>query len=135
MGLNLNTDAVTNAKEVIGANGKPMKPTAKIWLNPGTFVKFDGEEEETFVGLAQGLPLDTMDLAKTNYSSPKMRALGQAKNALRAYLLAACEGKQGGDTFFVDMKLQVRLVSDDTPVTEGPDVDAVTKALSNLTFS
>lgn len=136
MGLNLNTEALSTATTAaVGANGKPLKPVAKIWLNPGIDVDFPGEEETTFVGLAQGLPLDTMDVAKTNYSSPKMRALGQAKNALRAQLLAACEGKQPGDTFFVNLKCQVRLVSEDVAVTEGPEVDAVSKAMAGLLFT
>lgn len=133
MGLNLNNADVVGAAvaAAMGTNGKPLKPAAKIWLNPGIFITFAGEEESTFVGLSQGLPLDTMDPAKTNYSSPKMRALGQAKNALRDKIMALSEGKAPGDTFMINVQCQVRLVSEDQPAAPA-DVDAVTAALDAL---
>ena len=132
MGLNLNNADIVGAAVAAAAVAGKRKPTAKVWLNPGKMIQFPGEEEPTFVGLAQGLPLDTMDEAKTNYSSPKMRALGKAKNSLSAAIMAACDGKASGDTFMVNLVCQVRIVNDDSVPAEPTDVDAIEAALADL---
>lgn len=137
MGLNLNTADIIAAAAAAAAgvnnSDKPRKPTAKVWLNPGITVDFGGEDGATFVGLAQGLPVDTMDEAKTNYSNPKMRALGTAKNALKAKIMKACEGRAPGETFMINLQCQVRIVNEDSAApAEGAEADAVSTALDSL---
>lgn len=134
MGLDLNAKKIADAAQqapAVGANGKPLKPAAMVWLNPGIDVTFDGEEEATFVGLNQGLPIDTMDPAKTNYSSANMRTLGVTKNALHAHLMAIADKLEPGQTVFVNLKCQLRKVNVEAPSDAAP-TDAVAAALSNL---
>jgi hypothetical protein len=131
MGLNLNAGVVAGAT-VAGAATAVRKPTAKVWLNPGKMITFPGEEEAVFVGLPQGLPLDTMDRVKTNQSSPKMRALNNAKNSIVDAVMAACEGRAPGDVFYVNLTCQVRITNDDAVPVEKIEADAVSAALADL---
>ena len=61
------------------AETKTAKPKAQFWLNIG-YVANEGSEEEKFISLPTGIPLDTQEPLPTNSSNADFRAMRCAQN-------------------------------------------------------
>lgn len=87
--------------------GKKPREEAKLWLNIGYFKTYkdeDGHDQETFVTLKSGIPLDqvgTFDMAKVKKSG--MATLRRDQNRFLEMLLARAESVPPGEGQIVVM--------------------------------
>lgn len=95
------------AKSEVSSNAD--KPKAQFWLNIG-YIANEGEEDEKFISLPTGIPLDTQEPLPTNSSNADFRALRCAQNDLLEQLLAYAKDLEPGEEGVIQLQVQLRRV-------------------------
>lgn len=93
------------------ADSKAERPKAKFWLNIG-YVANEGSEDEKFISLPTGIPLDTQEPLPTNSSNADFRAMRCAQNDLLAQLLEFAEKLEPGAEGIIQLQVQLRRVKE-----------------------
>lgn len=99
---------------------KQDRPKAQFWLNLG-YVANPGTEDEKFISLPTGIPLDTQEPLPTNSSNADFRALRCAQNDLLKQLLEFAESLEPGAEGIIQLQVQLRRVKEaeaDIPANE-----------------
>lgn len=95
-------------------------PKAQYWLNIGystpVIVEVNGEqvEENRFISLPVGIPLDTQEHKARRGSSAEYLALVDAQNNLLDMLMAEAQKLDAGGEEIVNLQIQLRRVKDET---------------------
>lgn len=78
---------------------KDERPKAQFWLNIGytVVVQQDGEQHEKFVSLPTGIPLDSMELLKTNSQNEMWAAFQAARNNLHEQIMELAKSLKPGE--------------------------------------
>lgn len=99
MKLNLNKNIMQSAS----SSSSEAKTKSEFWLNIGytVIVEIDGEEQERFVSLPFGIPLDTMKPLELKGNSDLFVYLRQAQNELLEALMEAAHALQPGEAKIV----------------------------------
>ena len=105
-GLNLSAFAGLGRNNASGNTTENKQEDAEFWLNIGysTTVVNDGNEEEIFVSLARGIPLDQIkpfDVSKARTSN--MAALRDAQNQLHDNFMSVAAQLEPGASAIVIM--------------------------------
>ena len=113
-----------NAGNAAGAAGTApaAKPKAMLWLNAGytTTVVVDGVQEERFVNLPMGMPVDTMELLPTNSRNQEFAQFRMAQNDLLNQIMELGKSMAPGEAKTINLELQLRRVNEDVaPVPNG----------------
>ena len=113
-----------NGGNVAGAAGTApaAKPKAMLWLNAGytTTVVVDGVQEERFVNLPMGMPVDTMELLPTNSRNQEFAQFRMAQNDLLNQIMELGKTMAPGEAKTINLELQLRRVNEDVaPVPNG----------------
>lgn len=134
--LNLGNNNNSNANENNGttANGKPKKPAAKFWLNPGIDYVDPATDETIFIGMPQGLPLDTMDEVKVPARKSPYQDLQKGKNSLLRQLNEIANELAPGETTTVNLVCQIRRAEESGEQVVDSD-SAISQAISQLKVS
>lgn len=85
------------------------KPKAQYWLNIG-YVANEGTEDEKFISLPTGIPLDTQEHLPTNSSNADFRALRCAQNDLLDQLMDFAKDLEPGAEGIIQLQVQLRRV-------------------------
>ena len=112
----------TNNGGNVAAPANPAKPKAMLWLNAGytTTVVVDGVQEERFVNLPMGMPVDTMELLPTNSRNQEFAQFRMAQNDLLTQIVEFGKTLAPGEAKTLNLELQLRRVNDDVaPVASG----------------
>lgn len=88
---------------------KTDKPKAQFWLNIG-YVANEGSEEEKFISLPTGIPLDTQEPLPTNSSNADFRAMRCAQNDLLEQLIEYAQNLEPGEEGIINLQVQLRRV-------------------------
>lgn len=88
---------------------KADKPKAQFWLNIG-YTANEGTEDEKFISLPTGIPLDTQEALPTNSSNEDFRAMRCAQNDLLEQLTAFAEKLEPGAEGIIQLQVQLRRV-------------------------
>ena len=116
--LGSNTNNGGNAAGVAG-NAPAPKRKATLWLNAGytTTVVVDGVQEERFVNLPLGMPVDTMELLPTNSRNEEFAQFRMAQNDLLNQIIELGKSLAPGEAKTINLELQLRRVNENvTPV-------------------
>ncbi len=119
MAINFNRPLGSNTANAAGtlnaAPAAPAKPKATIWLNAGytTTVVVDGVEEERFVNLPIGMPVDTMELLPTNSRNAEFAQFRMAQNDLLNQIIELGKSLAPGEAKTINLELQLRRVNED----------------------
>lgn len=99
---------------------KDDKPKAQFWLNIGYQVEIptDSGNEDRFVSLPQGIPLDTQEAVPTKSKNKDWQAFQVARNDLLSQMLKLAETLEPGEEKLLNLQIQLRRVSDEEEVTE-----------------
>lgn len=114
------------ARSNVASDGTQL-PNAMYWLNIGFYIDVPSKDdpsvtEKRLVSLPMGLPLDTMQHAKTNTNSPDINNQRAAGNQLLEAILAkAAQLAPGSVTTIDNLVIEVRRVAEKTPPAEGAD--------------
>ena len=113
-----------NGGNAAGAAGTApaAKPKAMLWLNAGytTTVVVDGVQEERFVNLPMGMPVDTMELLPTNSRNQEFAQFRMAQNDLLNQIMELGKSMAPGEAKTINLELQLRRVNEDVaPVPNG----------------
>lgn len=101
------------------AAGKTDKPKAQFWLNIG-YTALEGTDDEKFISLPVGIPLDTQEPLPTNMSNEDFRAMRCAQNDLLAQLLAGAAQLEPGQETTINLQVQLRRVKGEAaPIAAG----------------
>ena len=126
MAINFNRPLGSNTANAAGtrnaAPATPAKPKATIWLNAGytTTVVVDGVQEERFVNLPMGMPVDTMELLPTNSRNAEFAQFRMAQNDLLNQIVELGKSLAPGEAKTINLELQLRRVNEDVaPVPNG----------------
>ena len=126
MAINFNRPFGSNTANAAGtlnaAPAAPAKPKATIWLNAGytTTVVVDGVQEERFVNLPMGMPVDTMELLPTNSRNVEFAQFRMAQNDLLNQIMELGKSLAPGEAKTINLELQLRRVNEDVaPVPNG----------------
>lgn len=126
MAINFNRPFGSNTANAAGtlnaAPAAPAKPKATLWLNAGytTTVVVDGVEEERFVNLPMGMPVDTMELLPTNSRNAEFAQFRMAQNDLLNQIMELGKSLAPGEAKTINLELQLRRVNEDVaPVPNG----------------
>ena len=126
MAINFNRPFGSNTANAAGtlnaAPAAPAKPKATIWLNAGytTTVVVDGVQEERFVNLPMGMPVDTMELLPTNSRNAEFAHFRMAQNDLLKQIMDLGKSLAPGEAKTINLELQLRRVNEDVaPVPNG----------------
>ena len=126
MAINFNRPFGSNTANAAGtlnaAPAAPAKPKATIWLNAGytTTVVVDGVQEERFVNLPMGMPVDTMELLPTNSRNAEFAQFRMAQNDLLNQIVELGKSLAPGEAKTINLELQLRRVNEDVaPVPNG----------------
>ena len=126
MAINFNRPFGSNTANAAGtlnaAPATPAKPKATIWLNAGytTTVVVDGVQEERFVNLPMGMPVDTMELLPTNSRNQEFAQFRMAQNDLLNQIMELGKTMAPGEAKTINLELQLRRVNEDVaPVPNG----------------
>ena len=126
MAINFNRPFGSNTANAAGVAGNatatPAKPKATLWLNAGytTTVVVDGVEEERFVNLPIGMPVDTMELLPTNSRNAEFAQFRMAQNDLLNQIMELGKSLAPGEAKTINLELQLRRVNEDVaPVPSG----------------
>ena len=126
MAINFNRTFGSNTANAAGtlnaAPATPAKPKATLWLNAGytTTVVVDGVEEERFVNLPMGMPVDTMELLPTNSRNAEFAQFRMAQNDLLNQIMELGKSLAPGEAKTINLELQLRRVNEDVaPVPNG----------------
>lgn len=108
---------------------KTAKPKAQFWLNIG-YVANEGSDEEKFISLPTGIPLDTQEALPTNSSNADFRAMRCAQNDLLEQLIEYAQNLEPGEEGIINLQVQLRRVK-----AEAADIPAdENKYARKLTF-
>ena len=123
MAINFNRPFGSNTANAAGTNtaapATPAKPKATLWLNAGytTTVVVDGVQEERFVNLPMGMPVDTMELLPTNSRNAEFAQFRMAQNDLLNQIMELGKSLAPGEAKTINLELQLRRVNENvTPV-------------------
>ena len=126
MAINFNRPFGSNTANAAGtlnaAPAAPAKPKATIWLNAGytTTVVVDGVQEERFVNLPMGMPVDTMELLPTNSRNAEFAQFRMAQNDLLNQIMELGKSLAPGEAKTINLERQLRRVNEDVaPVPNG----------------
>lgn len=117
MGFELKTDfekAFGNAPKA-GAPAKEDRPKAQFWLNVGyeSGVVLEGEDKPRFISLPMGIPLDSMEPAKTNGQNQVWLKQQHARNDLLEQLLEKAASLAPGETAVFNLQVELRHVAEE----------------------
>lgn len=101
--------AKTFGKTSASNSASESKPKAQFWLNIG-YVANEGTEDEKFISLPTGIPLDTQEHLPTNSSNADFRALRCAQNDLLDQLLDFAKDLEPGAEGIIQLQVQLRRV-------------------------
>lgn len=111
------------------STAKTDKPKAQFWLNIG-YVANEGSEDEKFISLPTGIPLDTQEPLPTNSSNADFRAMRCAQNDLLEQLIQYAQNLEPGEEGIINLQVQLRRVK-----AEAADIPAdENKYARKLTF-
>lgn len=127
--LNLGNNNNSNANE---NNNKPKKPAAKFWLNPGIDYVDPATGETIFIGMPQGLPLDTMDEVKVPARKGNYQEIQQGKNSLLRQLNEIAAELAPGETTTVNLVCQIRRAEESGAQIVDDNDSAISQAISQL---
>lgn len=91
------------------STAKADKPKAQFWLNIG-YVANEGSDDEKFISLPTGIPLDTQEPLPTNSSNADFRAMRCAQNDLLEQLIAYAQNLEPGEEGIINLQVQLRRV-------------------------
>lgn len=100
----------SNKSNSAAGNGAE-RPKAKFWLNVG-YRANAGEEDEKFISLPTGIPLDTQEHLPTNSSNADFRAMRCAQNDLLDQLMQFAESLEPGAEGVIQLEVQLRRVKE-----------------------
>ena len=108
-------------------SSKDDRPKAQFWLNIGypVTVKNGEGEEQRFVSLPTGIPLDTMEALATNSRNAEFAAFQAARNNLHDQFMAVASQLQPGEEKIIGLgdsglALQIRRVNEEAaPIAAG----------------
>uniref|UniRef100_A0AAU6VZP0 RNAP1 subunit A n=1 Tax=Pseudomonas phage Arace01 TaxID=3138526 RepID=A0AAU6VZP0_9VIRU len=91
------------------------QPKAQLWLNIGypVTVKVDGADEERFVSLPLGIPLDTQEHLATNSRNELFAQFQGARNDLLDQIMDAAKALAPGEDRILNLSIQLRRVNED----------------------
>ena len=99
-------------------SSKDDRPKAQFWLNIGypVTVKTESGEEQRFVSLPTGIPLDTQEALPTNSRNAEFAAFQAARNNLHDQFMAVAAKLQPGEEKIIGLgdsglALQIRRVN------------------------
>ena len=105
------------------------RPKAQFWINVG-YVANEGTEDERFISLPTGIPLDTQEPLPTNSSNADFRAMRCAQNDLLEQLIQYAQNLEPGEEGIINLQVQLRRVK-----AEAADIPAdENKYARKLTF-
>jgi hypothetical protein len=106
------------------------KPRAKYWLNVGysTTVMIGTVEEERFISLPLGIPLDTQEKLKVNSKNDDFAAQQTARNHLFEQIMEVAGALKPGEDRLLNLQIQLRAISDDREAIT-PDANKFIKKL------
>lgn len=111
------------------STAKADKPKAQLWLNIG-YVANEGSDDEKFISLPTGIPLDTQEPLPTNSSNADFRAMRCAQNDLLEQLIEYAQNLEPGEEGIINLQVQLRRVK-----AEAADIPAdENKYARKLTF-
>lgn len=119
MGFELKTDfqkTFGNApKAGAAAQGKEDRPKAQFWLNVGyeSEVVLEGEDKPRFISLPMGIPLDSMEPAKTNGQNQVWLKQQHARNDLYDQIMTKAQELAPGETIVFNLQVEVRHIAED----------------------
>lgn len=99
----------SNAAATTATTAKTDKPKAQFWLNIG-YVANEGSDDEKFISLPTGIPLDTQEPLPTNSSNADFRAMRCAQNDLLEQLIAYAQNLEPGEEGIINLQVQLRRV-------------------------
>lgn len=91
------------------STAKADKPKAQFWLNIG-YVANEGSDDEKFISLPTGIPLDTQEPLPTNSSNADFRAMRCAQNDLLEQLIQYAQNLEPGEEGIINLQVQLRRV-------------------------
>lgn len=106
------------------SNAAAELPKSEYWLNVGYEVhgkNDEGEDETVFISLPMGIALDSMKPVKTNSSNKRFTKIQQARNSLADQIMEFCKTLQPGETGNLNLKIQVRRISEEQSATASDD--------------
>lgn len=118
----------TFGKPQANNSSKDDRPKAQFWLNigyPVTVKNGEGVEEQRFVSLPTGIPLDTQEPLATNSRNAEFAAFQAARNNLHDQFMAVAAKLQPGEEKIIGLgdsglALQIRRVNEESaPVSNG----------------
>ena len=102
-------------------SSKDNRPKAQFWLNIGypITVKTEAGEEQRFVSLPTGIPLDTQEALDTNSRNAMHAAFQAARNNLHDRLMAVAAKLQPGEEKIIGLgdsglAIQIRRVNEES---------------------
>ena len=102
-------------------SSKDDRPKAQFWLNIGypVTVKTEAGEEQRFVSLPTGIPLDTQEALATNSRNAEFAAFQAARNNLHDQFMAVAAKLQPGEEKIIGLgdsglALQIRRVNEES---------------------
>ena len=102
-------------------SSKDDRPKAQFWLNIGypVTVKTESGEEQRFVSLPTGIPLDTQEALPTNSRNAEFAAFQAARNNLHDQFMAVAAKLQPGEDKIIGLgdsglALQIRRVNEES---------------------
>lgn len=91
------------------STAKTDKPKAQFWLNIG-YIANEGSDDEKFISLPTGIPLDTQEPLPTNSSNADFRAMRCAQNDLLEQLIEYAQNLEPGEEGIINLQVQLRRV-------------------------
>ena len=111
----------TFGKPQANNSSKDDRPKAQFWLNIGypVTVKTESGEEQRFVSLPTGIPLDTQEALATNSRNAEFAAFQAARNNLHDQFMAVAAKLQPGEEKIIglgdsNLALQIRRVNEES---------------------
>ena len=106
----------TFGKPQANNSSKDDRPKAQFWLNIGypVTVKTESGEEQRFVSLPTGIPLDTQEPLATNSRNAEFAAFQAARNNLHEQIMAAAQALQPGEEKILNLQIQLRRVNEES---------------------
>ena len=111
----------TFGKPQANNSSKDDRPKAQFWLNIGypVTVKTESGEEQRFVSLPTGIPLDTQEALPTNSRNSEFAAFQAARNNLHDQFMAVAAKLQPGEDKIIGLgdsglAIQIRRVNEES---------------------
>jgi hypothetical protein len=115
------TQATFGKKNSGSVGSKNDLPKAQFWINIGYSVKVPvveaggkpAGEEDRFVSLPVGIPLDTQEHLATNSRNEGFTAFQTARNDLLDQIHAAAKALKPGEEKILNLQIQLRRINED----------------------